>query len=253
MTKLEQGIQYLEKYNQVKLPSFLKGFDAFRALMNITMPIDLKEDYYSLQDEIILEEYKKRKIVDVKELTPLKDKIYLFLGDITLLKVDAIVNAGNSDLLGCFHPLHHCIDNAIHSYAGLEVRRDLMQIMQGKKEENGKAKITRGYNLPASYIIHTVGPQIKGNVTKQDENDLYNCYISSLSLADAYHLSSVAFCSISTGLYGYPIKEATKVALKAIKKYLSLHPSTSIKRIIFDVFSLGDYEVYEREIKRTAF
>lgn len=248
MTKLEQGIQYLEKYNQVKLPSILKGFDAFRALMNITMPKDLKEDYYSLQDEIILKEYKKRKIVDVKNLTPLKDNIYLFLGDITLLKVDAIVNAGNSDLLGCFHPLHHCIDNAIHSFAGLQVRRDLMQIMQGKKEENGKAKITQGYNLPASYIIHTVGPQIKENVTKQDENDLYNCYISSLSLADAYHLRSVAFCSISTGLYGYPIKEASKIAVKAVKDYLYKHSNTAIKIVVFDVLSLGDYEVYEREI-----
>lgn len=163
MTKLEQGIQYLKEYNQFELPSRIKGFDAFRALMNVTIPDYLDEEFYSLQDEIIQEEYRNKVIVNIQDLKPIKGNIYLYLGDITCLKVDAIVNAENSYLLGCFHPLHHCIDNAIHSYAGLQVRRDLMEIMekQGKEEENGKAKITKVYNLPSSYIIHTVGPQIK--------------------------------------------------------------------------------------------
>lgn len=252
MTKLEQGIQYLKDYNQFELPSRIKGFDAFRALMNVTMPNHLDEDFYSLQDEIIQEEYRHKVIVDIQDLKPIKGNIYLYLGDITCLKVDAIVNAGNSYLLGCFHPLHHCIDNAIHSYAGLQVRRDLMEIMekQGKEEENGKAKITKGYNLPSSYIIHTVGPQIKKVVTKKDEEDLYHCYLSSLTLAETYHLSSIAFCSISTGLYGYPIEEASKVALQAVNEYFVNHPNTSIQKVVFDVFSKGDYDVYEREISR---
>lgn len=252
MTKLEQGIQYLKKYNQFELTSSINGFDAFRALMNVTMPNRLDKDFYSLQDEIIQEEYRHKVIVDIHDLKPIKSNIYLYLGDITCLKVDAIVNAGNSYLLGCFHPLHHCIDNAIHSYAGLQVRRDLMEIMkeQGKEEENGKAKITKGYNLPSSYIIHTVGPKIKKEVTKNDEEDLYHCYLSSLTLAETYHLSSIAFCSISTGLYGYPIEEASKVALQAVNEYLTYHPNTSIQKIVFDVFSKGDYEVYEREINR---
>lgn len=251
MSKLKEGIKYLEKYNQVKIPNYIQGFDAFRALMNITMTNDLNDDFYLLQDEIIKNEYQNKQITSVEDLTPIQDNIYLWQGDITTLKVDAIVNACNSDLLGCFHPLHKCIDNAIHSFAGLQVRRDLKVIMdkQGYREPNGKAKITKGYNLPAKYILHTVGPKVNGKITKENESDLYNCYISCLKLADTYSLKSIAFCSISAGLYGYPIDEASKIALKAVRDYFKANKS-KIEKIIFNVFSGDDYDVYFRTIKK---
>lgn len=164
MTNIEKAIAYLEKYNNDKVPTYLKGFDAFRFLMNITMPDKLSDDYFKLQDEIIKEEYQSKEIVDVNSLTEIKNNFFLHQGDITLLKADCIVNACNNKLLGCFQPLHKCIDNAIHSFAGLQVRRDLKEIMEKQRcvEPIGKAKITKGYNLPSKYILHTVGPIVKG-------------------------------------------------------------------------------------------
>ena len=248
MSNLENGIKYLKDYNRVKVPSEIKGFDAFRALMNITMPDNLSEEFYKIQDRIIEEEYSKRTIVDINSLLPFIDNIYLYKGDITLLKVDSIVDACNSELLGCFHPLHKCIDNAIHSFAGLEMRRDLINIMNGKSEENGKARITKGYNLPSKYVLHTVGPIVNGKISEQNEIDLYNCYQSCLNLANSYKLESIAFPSISTGIYRYPINEASKIAIKAVKNYLLNNSDTSIKRVVFNVFSKEDYNVYKRRI-----
>lgn len=252
MTNLEKGINYLKKYNNINLSTNNNDFKTFRALMNITIPDKLDSYFYQIQDEIIKEEYKKRKIIDIDNLIPIKNNIFLVKEDITLLKSDAIVNAANSELLGCFHPLHNCIDNAIHSYAGLQVRKDLLEIMktQGHPELNGKAKITKGYNLPAKYIIHTVGPIVENKITKENESDLFNCYQSCLKLADEYQLKNIAFCSISTGIYGYPIKEASKIALKSIKQFFIENSKSSIQKVIIDVFSKGDYDVYKREIEK---
>jgi O-acetyl-ADP-ribose deacetylase (regulator of RNase III) len=252
MTNLEKGIKHLEEYNRVKVPLDIQGFDAFRALMNITMPDHISDDFFKLQDEIIKNEYRNKKIIDVQLLKPIKDKICLLLGDITLIKADAIVNACNSSLLGCFHPLHKCIDNAIHSYAGLQVRRDLKQLMdkQGFCEPNGRVKITKGYNLPCKYIFHTVGPIVNSTITKQNEQDLRNCYLSCLTLADSYQLSNIVFCSISTGLYGYPIKDAAIVAYQTVLSYIKGNPNTNLKKIIFNVFTEGDYEVYKSTITK---
>lgn len=253
MDNLEKGIKYLEDYNKVKVSLELNGFNAFRALMNITMPDRLDDTFFAIQDKIIQDEYKNIKIIDVNDLLPIKENIYLYQGDITTLKADAIVNACNNELLGCFHPLHKCIDNAIHSFAGLQVRKDLLEIMkkQGYNEPNGKAKITKGYNLPAKYIIHTVGPIVNGIITKQNEIDLYNCYQSCLKLANEYNLKNIVFCSISTGLYGYPIEKASQVAIKSINDYFKNNANTTIKKVIFDVFSRSDYDVYKRTINKT--
>ena len=242
-------ISYLKKYNKIEddLPP---TEETLRALMNITMPQDLGEDFYLAQDRVLSGIRERREIVDVDDLMPFEPHLYLYKGDITCLKADAIVNACNERLLGCFIPLHHCIDNAIHSFAGLQVRRDLIKVMeaQGYDEPSGKAKITKGYNLPSSYILHTVGPQVGGRVSPQDEEDLSNCYLSCLRLADSHQLKSVAFCSISTGIYGYPIEKAAKVALNAVRKYMETE-NKNIEKVVFNVFSENDYEVYFRSIK----
>lgn len=250
MSNIDWCIDYLKEINNINEDISLKKEDALRALMNITMPYDLSDEFYSKQDEALLEIRNKRELIDVESLPFIKNKISLFKGDITLLKADAIVNACNEKLLGCFVPLHGCIDNAIHSYAGLEVRRDLLKIMneQGHDEPNGKAKITKGYNLPSKFIIHTVGPKVFGRVTHDNEMDLYNCYISSLRIADECRLQSIVFCSISTGIYGYPFNKAIKVALRAVNYYLE-NENKNLKRIVFDVFKESEYEEYYRAIK----
>lgn len=249
MSNLEWCINYLKEFNQITGRFALSDEEELHALMNITMPINLSDEFYQRQDLVLQDIYKNKNIIDVNDLTPIKNSICLYKGDITNIKSSAIVNACNAKLLGCFSPLHNCVDNAIHSYAGLQVRRDLLKIMneQGHDEPNGKAKITKAYNLPSEYIIHTVGPQVFGFVTKQNELDLFNCYLSSLRLADTYKLESIVFCSISTGIYGYPIEKAAKVSLNAVNFYLE-EENKNIKKVIFNVFSEHDYDIYYQTI-----
>ena len=172
----------------------------------------------------------------------------LWQGDITTLKVDAIVNAANCKLLGCFIPQHNCIDNVIHSAAGVQLREECSRIMeiQGHDEEVGKAKITGAYNLPSNYVIHTVGPQIPygAEPTPEDINDLRNCYISCLEIADHHNLESIAFCSISTGVFNFPQDKACEIAVKTVNEYLNEN-ETGLKHIIFDVFSYETYNMYK--------
>ena len=250
MDEIKWCIGYLKEYNKLNGLFNLPDDLTLRALMNITMPINLSDEFYTKQNIAIKDIYKSKQIVDVNNLHPIYKNIYLYKGDITLIKADAIVNACNEKLLGCFSPLHSCIDNAIHSFAGLQVRRDLMIVMnnQGFDEPNGKAKITPGYNLPAKYILHTVGPKAFLGVTKQNEEDLYSCYISCLNLANEYKLNNIVFCSISTGVYGYPINKACKVAIKAVLDYLDNNKNTTIEKVVFNVFSREDYDVYNRTI-----
>ena len=209
------------------------------------MPINLSDEFYDKQDGVIKEIVAKKEIFNVDNVD---DGISLYKGDITLIKADAIVNACNNKLLGCFVPGHHCIDNAIHSYAGLEVRRDLMKVMeeQGHDEENGKCKVTKAYNLPSKYIFHTVGPVYSGS--KQDTLDLESCYLSCLKVADKMKLDSIVFCSLSTGIFGFPIEKASEIAIRTVKKYLE-EENKNIKKVIFNLFSDGDYDVYDRKIK----
>ena len=220
-----------------------------RDLMNIREPKKISKEFYQIQDEYLQEETKKKGIVDCDELVPLQEHLYLFQGDITTLKCDAIVNAANSQMTGCYIPHHRCIDNCIHSYAGMQLRYACYQIMekQGRKEETGKAKITKGYNLPCRYVLHTVGPIIYYKVTNKEKEQLASCYRSCLELADAYHLESIAFCCISTGEFHFPKELAAKIAIETVKDYLK--KETSIKKVIFNVFKDEDRDIYQRYLR----
>ena len=245
MEDIKWCINYLKDKNNIKSLIDLDDKSTFRALQNITMPYDLSDEFYLKQDKVLKEILSKKEVVDAKIFS---DGISIYKGDITLIKADAIVNACNSKLLGCFVPGHHCIDNAIHSFAGLQVRRDLIKVMedQGHDEENGKCKVTSAYNLPSKYIFHTVGPVYSGS--NQDDIDLKSCYLSCLKMADKMKLESIVFCSLSTGIFGFPIEKASSIAVKTVKEYLKKENKT-IKKVIFDVFSDRDYEVYNRRIK----
>lgn len=205
------------------------------------MPVSA--EFLSLQDEYLSERKNERGIADVKNLV-YSDGISLFKGDITTLNADVIVNAANSAMLGCFHPLHNCIDNAIHTFAGVQVRLDCNNIMKGREAENGEIIVTKAYNLPSRFIFHTVGPVVYGRVTKENESDLAKCYLNCLAKADEMKLKSIAFCCISTGVFGYPKEEAALLAVKVVREYKEQTPSDV--KVIFDVFEEEDYELYRR-------
>ena len=217
-----------------------------RSLLNVRMPYPIGEDFLKVQDEYLLERNRERGITDVSELTPTKtdDRLYIWQGDITTLKCDAIVNACNSQMLGCFSPLHSCIDNFIHTYAGVELRLKMNEIMQsqGHEEPTGQAKITSGYNLPAKHILHTVGPIIQWDVTKEDEELLASSYRSCLELAADSGVESIAFCCISTGVFRFPQELAAEIAVKTVKDYLD--KDHRIKKVIFNVFKDEDLKIY---------
>ena len=181
-----------------------------RALMNVRAPKPISEDFLEVQDAYLQEELAQKKVTDLADLTPEEPGIYLWQGDITTLRCDAIVNAANSGMTGCYYPCHGCIDNAIHSYAGIQLRLACDAIIkeQGHEEPTGMAKLTEAYNLPCKYVLHTVGPIITGPLTKKDEDLLVSCYRSCLQLAEAHGLKSVAFCCISTGEFRFPNQRA---------------------------------------------
>lgn len=217
----------------------------FRALCNVRPPLPVSEEFLRLQDEYLSERTKKRGIVDVNTFV-YQNSIALWQGDITRLNSDAIVNACNSALLGCFQPLHNCIDNCIHSFAGVQVRLDCNDMMNGKQEPNGQVKVTMAYNLPSKYIFHTVGPIVYGKVTKQNETDLQNCYLSCLNKAKEMNLKSIAFCCLSTGVFGYPKEMACQLAVKTVKDWQEQNGYDI--NIIFNVFTDEDQCCYEREL-----
>ena len=241
-------IEYLKGVNGVRHEFGRSGFEELRALMNITMPFDLSDEFYSRQDAVLKYELSKKTIVHADELPFVAENVCLFRGDIICIEADAIVNACNSQMLGCFLPLHYCIDNAIHTFAGLQMRRDLMAVMQkqGHDEPNGKCKVTSGYNLLSKYVLHTIGPVY--NHSNQNVIDLKNCYASCLKKADEMGLKSIVFCSLSTGVFGYPIEDASKIAIFAVKRYLE-NENKNIERVVFNLFSEKDYETYNRNIK----
>lgn len=217
-----------------------------RSLMNVRPPMPLNPEFVATQDELLSAEREEKGVVDGTALpvTAVHPRIAVWQGDITRLKVDAIVDADNSALLGCFCPCHGCIDNAIHSAAGLQLRDECNQIMraQGHPEPNGKAKITGGYNLPARYVLHTVGPIVQSHVTRQDWAELASCYRSCLELAAERGLSSVAFCCISTGEFHFPNQEAAEIAVKTVTEFLQ--HNTTIQKVIFNVFKDIDAQIY---------
>ena len=223
----------------------------FRALMNVRMPHEVSDEFLKVQNEFLTQETLSKNLTSVDEIEEAKGKIMLWQGDITTLKVDAIVNAANSKLLGCFIPLHNCIDNVIHSASGVQLRDECNRMMkeQGYDEEVGKAKLTDAYNLPSKYVIHTVGPAIPQGSEPSDEDcdKLASCYKSCLAIADENGLESIAFCSISTGVFNFPQVLACKIAVKTVEDYLKANES-GLKHVIFDVFSDSSYSIYKREL-----
>ncbi len=219
-----------------------------RSLMNVRPPMPLKREFLAMQDDLLSAERDSKGVVDGTALPAVNShpRIAVWKGDITRLKVDAIMDADNSALLGCFCPCHGCIDNAIHSAAGLQLRDECSQIMQaqGHPEPNGRAKLTKGYNLPARFVLHTVGPIVQGRVTSRDREELAFCYRSCLELAAEHGLESVAFCCISTGEFHFPNQQAAEIAVETVTGFLK--QDISIKKVIFNVFKDIDETIYRR-------
>ena len=220
-----------------------------RGLMNVRAPQRIGADFLQVQDDYLQDETAAKGITDLSDLTPVQPGLYLWQGDITTLKCDAIVNAANSGMTGCYVPNHRCIDNAIHTYAGVQLRLACAEIMdrQGHPEPTGQAKITAAFDLPCRYVLHTVGPIINGRVTKADKELLSSCYRSCLELAAEKGLESVAFCCISTGEFHFPNQLAAEIAVQIVKEFLK--KQTSVKKVIFNVFKDLDKTIYEKLLR----
>lgn len=246
MENLDRLLEILCEERGERVPENLSGkdkTDLFRALCNVRPPRPVTDEFIALQDEYLRQKTMERGVADVKGFE-YKDNIALWQGDITRLNADAIVNACNSALLGCFTPLHNCIDNIIHSNAGVQVRLDCDAIMRGGHEKNGGVKVTKAYNLPSKYIFHTVGPVVYGEKPDAENvRDLTNCYLSCLKEADEMRLENIAFCCISTGVFGYPKREACALAVSTVKNYLA---AGSKLKVIFNVFLDEDARLYAR-------
>ncbi len=235
------------KYKDIEIPKEVEEQKRLlRSLFNVRMPGKIGEDFIKVQDEYLQEVTKEKGITDLKDLQPIEEGIYLWQGDITTLRCDAIVNAANSGMTGCYQPCHNCIDNCIHTYAGIQLRNFCHKLMitQGHEEPTGMAKITPAFNLPSRYVIHTVGPIVYGDLTKEHENLLASCYSSCLKIAAENGLKSIAFCCISTGVFMFPVIRAAEIAVKTVKEY-KVKNSSDIK-VIFNVFKDKDREIYER-------
>ena len=216
-----------------------------RSLMNVRHPKAIDNDFLAVQDTYLQAVNTDKGITDIADLEQIEDGIYLWQGDITTLKCDAIVNAANSGMTGCYCPCHGCIDNAIHTHAGIQLRLECDELMQkqGYAEPTGKAKITRAYNLPCKYVLHTVGPIISDKVTKRDEELLASCYRSCLELAKENDVKSVAFCCISTGEFHFPNDRAAEIAVQTVREH------KGEIEVIFNVFKDTDYEIYRRLLR----
>ncbi len=215
-----------------------------RSLLNVRMPQAVRSEFLEVQDDYLQTAIAEKGITNLSDLQPVQDGLYLWKGDITTLRCDAIVNAANSQMLGCFCPFHGCIDNAIHTYAGIQLRAACAELMskQGHEEETGKAKITPAYNLPCNYVLHTIGPIICGQLTEKDKEQLASCYRSCLELAEQNGIKSIAFCCISTGEFHFPNEKAAEIAVQTVKEYR--RQTHSKIEVIFNVFKDMDYEIY---------
>lgn len=246
---IEELLSDSSQYKGMKIPEDLgKQKRLLRTLMNIREPRPIQDTFLEVQDEYLQEELEEKGIVDGADLPSCSSdrRLVLWKGDITLLKTDAIVNAANSSLRGCFVPCHSCIDNAIHSASGIQLRLACDEIMveQGHEEPTGEAKITSAYNLPCRYVLHTVGPIVSGPLKETHCEQLADCYRACLKLAQEKQLKSVAFCCISTGEFHFPHKKAAEIAVKTVQEFLA--GDTQIERVIFNVFQEEDYEIYQK-------
>lgn len=254
MTQTERRIYLIKellyeqpRYSDMKIPENEQEQKyLLRALFNIRMPKPISEEFLRIQDAYLKEEIEKKGIMDLADMKAIEKGLYLWCGDITTLQCDGIVNAANSQMLGCFCPNHRCIDNAIHTYSGVQLRLACAELMkrQGHEEETGKAKITSAFNLPSRYVLHTVGPFVYDRLTKKDEKMLASCYSSCLELAEQNGLNSIAFCCISTGEFHFPNDKAAEIAVKAVKEYRE--QTNSQMEVIFNVFKELDYNIYRK-------
>jgi O-acetyl-ADP-ribose deacetylase (regulator of RNase III) len=243
------------KYGNLIIPYDLAGKrQLMRSLMNLRPPVPISELFLKAQDKELQKQLHEKGIVRLNQalLSPIDNRLKLWQGDITRLKADAIVNAANSQMLGCFVPLHSCIDNAIHSAAGIQLRLECNELMkkQDHQEPTGSAKLTKAYNLPSNFVIHTVGPIINtGTVTPEDEYQLASCYQSCLQLANENKLKSIAFCCISTGEYRFPNQLAAEIAVRTVRKYFTLSPDKGIEAVVFNVYKDIDFSIYSKLLK----
>ena len=236
------------QYNDLVIPDNEEAQKRLlRSLMNIRPPRPVSEAFLKIQDEYLGEAVAEKGVTDSASLpaSSLDGRLALWRGDITTLKIDAIVNAANSALRGCFVPCHSCVDNIIHSVSGIQLRLACDRIMneQGHDEPTGRAKITPAYNLPSEYVIHTVGPIVSGPLTDQHCRQLADCYRSCLELAADNGLKSIAFCCISTGEFHFPQKKAAEIAVRTVTDYLNR--DSRIGKVVFNVFKQEDYDIYK--------
>lgn len=245
---LSEQPQYREQ--AAEFPQELQAqWHLFRSLVNVREPKPVGRAFLELQDSLLKKMIAEKGITKIDSLIPLQENIYLWQGDITTLQVDGIVNAANSGMTGCYCPCHGCIDNAIHTFAGVQLRLECAAMMkeQGYPEPTGKAKITKAYNLPCQSVLHTVGPIVTGKLSEKDCALLASCYQSCLELAEQNHLKSLAFCCISTGEFHFPNQEAAEIAVKTVKEFLSMHTEISV---VFNVFKNEDYQIYHQILSR---
>ena len=238
------------RYHDIEIPSDEMGQrKLLRSLFNIRMPAGINEEFLKVQDEYLQEETRRKGIAELADLKPMIPGIYLWQGDITTLACDAIVNAANSGMTGCYQPCHNCIDNCIHTYAGIQLRNACAEIMekQGYEEPTGQAKITPAFNLPCRYVIHTVGPIVQGQLTKRHEEQLASCYRSCMELAEENGCRSIAFCCISTGVFGFPQERAAEIAVQTVREYKA--GANSELEVVFNVFKDEDDEIYRRLLR----
>ncbi len=238
------------EYKSLAVPSDSSGQkQLLRSLMNVRMPKVADSEFLKIQDEYLKEELEHSGITNFSDLMPIDGDLYLWQGDITKLKCGAIVNAANSGMTGCYIPCHTCIDNCIHTFAGVQLRLECAELMQkqGHEEPTGQAKITKAYNLPCDYVIHTVGPIVDGKVATEDEQLLASCYRSCLELAERNRIKSIAFCCISTGVFHFPNERAAEIAVHTVRQYKA--ETGSGMKVIFNVFKDQDREIYERLLR----
>lgn len=244
---IQELLKEQPQYSKIEIPSGEQEQKyLLRSLFNIRMPLPVNDEFLDVQNAYLQEEIRRKGITKLTELQPIRKGLYLWQGDITTLECGAIVNAANSQMLGCFCPNHGCIDNAIHTFSGIQLRLACSDLMkrQGHEEETGTAKITPAYNLPCQCVIHTVGPIVHGRLTKKDEEMLVSCYRSCLELAEQNELKSIAFCCISTGEFHFPNDKAAEIAIQTVKDFKAQEHSAI--GVIFNVFKDIDCKIYRK-------
>lgn len=264
----KERVTYLIRYLEKEMPEYRiseipqdeqEAFNLFRALCNVRMPGPVSEEFLRVQDAFLQEETAEKGITDIKDLHPVPadSRLFLWQGDITALRCDAIVNAANSQMLGCFQPLHNCIDNAENTYAGVQLRNYMAEQMGQMKQKYGRdyeqptavPMISPAFNLPSKYIVHVVGPIVSPFLTQTHKDQLAECYRASLDLAADNGCKNIAFCCISTGVFMFPPKKAAEIAVGTVRKWLDEHPDSCMKSVIFNVFKDSDLSIYQTIFK----